>query len=261
MPKTKPFTRKLIKKQTLSEQVAAEIEASIINGSLNGGDALPTEPEISEQFGVSRAVVRDATRMLAAKGLVEAQHGKGVFVTHSPIAPFGDALMLALRRMDASNWDIIQFEQMLYPEVIALAAVNASAEDRHKIEATAAQYLEHHQSIADDEQFDGNSAEIIAFRQAWGQFIQSVFDATHNAVISLLALPLLRVRNINRYINLPDTHTRYETELIDAVVALIKAGDPDEARRKTADLLTLRPEAVQAFMQTPIGEVTTIVLD
>ena len=95
---SKPF-----KKQTLAEQVANSIKESILNGSWTSGEALPTEPEIAQQFGVSRAVVRDATRMLAAKGLVEARHGKGVFVTESPIAPFGDALLLALRRMGASS--------------------------------------------------------------------------------------------------------------------------------------------------------------
>ena len=110
-------------KQTLAEQVAAQIKDAILEGTWGPGEALPTEPQLAEAYDVSRAVVRDATRMLAARGLVEAQHGRGVFVTESQAAAFGDALLLALRRDGATVWDVEQFEQMILPEVCALAAV------------------------------------------------------------------------------------------------------------------------------------------
>jgi len=101
---------------------------------------LPTEPELAAQFGVSRAVVRDGTRMLAAQGLVEAQHGRGVFVTASPVAAFGDALLLALRREGASAWDVERFEQMVMPEVQAEAARQATVEDVAEIQRLAEAY-------------------------------------------------------------------------------------------------------------------------
>ena len=98
---------------------------------------MPTEPELAGAFGVSRAVIRDATRMLAARGLVQAQHGRGVFVTESQTDAFGEALLLALRRSDASVWDVEQFEQMVFPEVCALASVAASDADLAKIRSLA----------------------------------------------------------------------------------------------------------------------------
>ena len=69
MSQKKSFSQ-AVKKQTLAEQVAETVKESILNGDFEPGEALPTEPELAEAFGVSRAVVRDATRMLAAKGLV-----------------------------------------------------------------------------------------------------------------------------------------------------------------------------------------------
>ena len=121
MTTTTPLPRR-----TLAEQMADGLTEAILAGQWAAGAALPTEPELAAQFGVSRAVVRDATRMLVARGLVDARHGRGVFVTASGAAPFGDALLLALRRAGATVWDVERFEQMVLPVVAAEAARHAS---------------------------------------------------------------------------------------------------------------------------------------
>jgi DNA-binding FadR family transcriptional regulator len=63
------------------EAVMLETVRQIVYGELPPGTALPTEPELAQRFSVSRHVVREAVRMLAAKGLVQARHGSGVWVT------------------------------------------------------------------------------------------------------------------------------------------------------------------------------------
>ncbi len=50
----------------LADSIATEIEA----GKYKLGDRLPTERELAEQFGVSRATVRSALRELQQLGLV-----------------------------------------------------------------------------------------------------------------------------------------------------------------------------------------------
>ncbi|MBC8130383.1 MAG: FadR family transcriptional regulator [Rhizobiaceae bacterium] len=50
--------------------VAAELGCKIASGALAAGTILPTEAEMQQQYGVSRTVVREAVRHLAAKGLV-----------------------------------------------------------------------------------------------------------------------------------------------------------------------------------------------
>ena len=256
MLNSKPF-----KKQTLAEQVADIIEESIVSGVLQGGDSLPTEPEISEQFGVSRAVVRDATRMLAAKGLVEARHGKGVFVTHTQVDAFGDALLLALRRMGATNWDVAQFEQMLYPEIMALAAANATEADIAHIEQAVTDYLALHATLVDGDISDEDSAEVQQFRRLWAVFNQTLFDATHNKVVMLLAQPLVQLHAPRDWIGLQGDVIQYEAELLHKFSAMIAAGDPDAAREQTHALMALPPEGVAAMQQAAVGTVTTIVLE
>jgi GntR family transcriptional regulator len=62
--------------QQLAEYLAGEISA----GRYKPYDRLPTEPELSERFGVSRITVRQAIEHLLKQGLVERKQGKGTFV-------------------------------------------------------------------------------------------------------------------------------------------------------------------------------------
>lgn len=55
--------------ERLSEIVARSIGRRIVSGEYMPGDTLPTEPRIQAEFGVSRTAVREAIRLLSAKGL------------------------------------------------------------------------------------------------------------------------------------------------------------------------------------------------
>lgn len=66
--------------ETLPHRVAAFLSREISSGELNPGARLPTEQELSEKFGVSRNVVREAIAQLRADGMIEARQGIGAFV-------------------------------------------------------------------------------------------------------------------------------------------------------------------------------------
>lgn len=65
-----------------SVQIAAAIRAAIVSGDLISDSRLPSEAELSEQFGVSRPTVREALKRLAAQNLIRTQRGAtgGAFV-------------------------------------------------------------------------------------------------------------------------------------------------------------------------------------
>ena len=66
----------------LSSQIAQSIRAAIVSGDLISDARLPSEAELSEQFGVSRPTVREALKRLAAQNLIRTQRGAtgGAFV-------------------------------------------------------------------------------------------------------------------------------------------------------------------------------------
>lgn len=260
----KPLVSKPVKRQTLAAQMAATIQELILSGELESGATLPTEPELAEQFGVSRAVVRDATRILMAQGLVEVRHGLGVFVTPAQNEAFGEALLLALRRAGATVWDVEQFEQVIFPEVIALASTTATAEEIAEIRRLIASYLElyaQHQTT-----WWGHAevpvAELERLRAAYQKVMQAIFAATHNQVFQQLAQPLLKLRNLRSWREedegTPETTTQREASYFNQLMEVIAAGDPAQARATTTRLMRLPPEAIEAMRQTPIGEIPII---
>nr|WP_178125970.1 FadR/GntR family transcriptional regulator [Pseudomonas sp. Fl5BN2] len=67
-------------KGTLADQVTAALKAHIASGEALPGSRLPTEPVLSERFGVSRTVIREAVSRLKSAGLVEVRQGSGTVV-------------------------------------------------------------------------------------------------------------------------------------------------------------------------------------
>lgn len=260
----KPLSSKPIKKQTLAEQMAETIQALILSGELESGATLPTEPELAEQFGVSRAVVRDATRILMAQGLVEVTQGLGVFVTPAQNEAFGQALLLALRRAGATVWDVEQFEQIILPEVMALAASTATeaeiAEIRRLAEAYLADFARHQAQWWAKE--DTPEAELEPLREGYRTLMQAIFKATHNQVFQQLARPLLKLRNFRTWRDdepaLLETAIKIETEFMHQLIDALAAQDPAQARAVTTRLLQLPPEAIESMRQTPVGEIPLI---
>lgn len=64
-------------------QVEQALATQIRRGAIPAGSRLPTEPELSEYFGVSRSVIRQAIRRLIATGIVGSRRGIGSFVVQN----------------------------------------------------------------------------------------------------------------------------------------------------------------------------------
>jgi DNA-binding FadR family transcriptional regulator len=262
MSKRALFSRP-VERKTLAAQMAETVQEYILSGELGAGATLPTEPELAQQFGVSRAVVRDATRILMAQGLVEVQHGRGVFVTLAQNEAFGAALLLALRRAGATVWDVEQFEQIIFPEVAALAASAATdaeiAAMQQALQDYSVAFAEHQAQWWEQA---APPAELERLRSIYQALMQRVFAATHNQVFQQLARPLLHLRSMRQWATgegeTPETMTERETRHLRQVLDAIAARDAEQARASVKRLVQLPPQAVQAMRQTPVGEVPVI---
>ncbi len=74
-----PGDLELLRTSSLTGVVERELEHLILNGELKPGERL-NEIRLSTRFGISRGPLREATRSLAARGLVETVRNRGVFV-------------------------------------------------------------------------------------------------------------------------------------------------------------------------------------
>ena len=70
-----PITRK-----SLAQAVAGKLVAFLLDGTFPDGIQLPSERQLMNQLGVSRATLREALRTLEESGLIESKPNVGWFV-------------------------------------------------------------------------------------------------------------------------------------------------------------------------------------
>jgi GntR family transcriptional regulator, transcriptional repressor for pyruvate dehydrogenase complex len=107
----------------LAEHIARSLSEEIASGRLRPGDRLPTEHFLSENFGVSRNVVREAIASLRAQGLIESRQGIGAFVAmaRQPLEPL-QHVSAQLLEGDNTIRNMFEVRAALESQAAALAA-------------------------------------------------------------------------------------------------------------------------------------------
>ena len=118
-----------IQTERLYKQIVEQIERRIAAGDLRAGDQLPAEPELAQQFAVSRTAVREAVKALCEKGLLEIRPGRGTFVINERPDVMRHTLSL-LTKLDPIEGarSLVEVREMLEPAIAALAALRITDE-------------------------------------------------------------------------------------------------------------------------------------
>ncbi|PSW01425.1 FadR/GntR family transcriptional regulator [Photobacterium lipolyticum] len=219
--------QRLVVNRNLSYKLAESIGQRILQGETKPGDILPGEVELGEMYGVSRTAVREAIKMLAAKGMVLPRPRIGTRVLPKRNWNYLDQDLLAWLNFDEHPELVAEFQQVrltLEPEAAALTALNASDGDRDELQAL----MQEMHSLG--EHFDQNKwievdtryHQLIYF--ASGNHFISPFGNLFKAVFE----NYFRIITRDRLLKL-DIHQR----IVDGIIAR----DPDAARRATVELL------------------------
>jgi GntR family transcriptional repressor for pyruvate dehydrogenase complex len=138
-----------------------ELAARIRDGRLPPGAKLPTEAEVTGEFGVSRTVVREALSKLQAAGMVQTRHGVGTFVVGPGEAGgfrIGPEQLETLRDVIA----MLELRIGVEAEAAGLAAQRRSEENlavmREALDAFAAAVEAGQDSVAADYRFHAEIA-------------------------------------------------------------------------------------------------------
>ena len=116
-----------LKPANLTDQLSSAMTARIASGALAPGSRLPTEQELSSEFGVSRTVVREAISRLKSEGLVETRQGSGAFVAQSKLGMPFRIDPVSVDSLEATL-EILELRLAVESEAAALAAERASAD-------------------------------------------------------------------------------------------------------------------------------------
>src|SRR5215212_823443 len=119
--------RTQLRRETLSEQVADGLIALIERDELAPGALLPSEATLAAEFGVSRPVVREALKALAAKDVIAIANGKGAIVQPMTSAPLKDFFQRALRNRHATAIELLEVRKGIEVQSATLAAQRRTA--------------------------------------------------------------------------------------------------------------------------------------
>ena len=195
----------------------------IVSGELPPGSLLPTEPEMSARFGVSRPVVREALRVLGAKGLIEVRHGSGTRVT-APDRwdPLDPAILAGMRGRGADAGvlrDLLEARTIIECEVAALAAERADADDLMGLDAALKTMRT---ALHDPPRFvNGDSA-----------FHLTLLRAARNRVLERMTQPMHELLLYSQALTdaIPGVLSRALGEH-EAIFNAVRRGDPSAARK------------------------------
>jgi GntR family transcriptional repressor for pyruvate dehydrogenase complex len=167
---------------TLAQHVGAQLEALIVQQRFREGERLPPERELAERFRVSRTVVREAVRGLAAKGLLEVKAGSGTLVRAPSSQTVADSMTLLLSMSGGATPDkVVEVRRIIEAEIAALAALRRTDEDLAAMEEilrTAAGNLEDPTTFIDTD---------VAFHQALAQATQNeLFSAMLASIVNVM---------------------------------------------------------------------------
>jgi len=168
------------------------IGEAIVAGRYAIGGTLPAEPLLCDEFGVSRTVVREAVKSLAAKGLLVAGPKVGTRVLPSDSWNWFDPDVVAWQTQAGLTReflrDLQELRRVVEPAAVRMAAERATARDIAEIEAAYAgmrQAIEHGGDyVANDLRFHqgllraGGNRMMVQMSKAIGALLRTSFEVS-----------------------------------------------------------------------------------
>ena len=130
MPPSHMF-KTVSKSEKVSDNIIAQIRDPVLSGQLKPGDRLASEKELIEQFGVSKATMREALRVLEVMGLIEIRKGTtgGAFVAEVDMKTTINSIINFIHFKPVSIKEITMLRYFIEPSVARIACIKRTDND------------------------------------------------------------------------------------------------------------------------------------
>ena len=214
---------------SLTQQVVQELGIAIVTGKFSADRPFPKESEICEQFGASRSIVREAIKVLNAKGLLSARPRRGTSVRPEKDWNLLDPDVLYWMLKRRFNLDLlIDFTRArlaIEPAAAAEAARSASPQQQRKMATMLARMEQAAQGTLDPLETDVD-------------FHLSILEASNNPFFYNMS-PVIEtalnfsIRFTNRQLRQRVASVAEHAVILDAILSR----DADKAAKETRGLL------------------------
>ena len=215
---------KPIKPRKIYEQIVEQVKAMIVEGNLKPGDRLPSEREMADKLGVSRASVREALSALHLVGLVEIKSGEGTFIRQTNVDSIVEPLALALLMERDTDGEILEVRKGLEVEAAGLAAQRRDDRDLAKM-----------REILDEMKQDISQAKFGERSDL--EFHCTIAQASQNVLITRLMNAVAdtienTMRNSRQKLYSTKSMSKELLDNHEGIYEAIKNGDAMEARKR-----------------------------
>ncbi len=212
----------------LPDEIARSISEAIASGQLKPGDRLPTEHDLSAQFGVARTVVREAVSLLKYDGVITPKRGVGAFVTE-PNARSAFRISTACFEKRRQLVQLLELRTGVQAEASALAAAARSPKDLARIGLHLAEMADATDEGPDyaEQRFDAETAFYRAITEASGNdyYVEFVGMIERNVTENLRSVAVKNAMAAEWGRDVLEEHR--------AVYQALERGDAERARTAT----------------------------
>lgn len=232
---SRPLSGKFLINASVHTSVAHEIGSRIVRGDFQPGTYLPNETQWADYFGVSRSAVREAIKMLMAKGLLSSRPKVGTWVQSRESWNLLDRDVLSWYANSPDSGSFLrtvqEFRYIIEPEAAALAAERHSNEQMQEITQAAS---------------DMGTAPTLSERtRADTRFHLAILKASGNdLLIPLGTLIESALNNLFVYVTREANSLRHAQDLHEAIEEKIRLRRPEEARKAVRRLLANTDEMI-----------------
>ena len=172
-------------KTSLSERIADAVYEQIVTmKKYSPGDKLPNENDLAQEFGVSRATLREAIRSLVTQGVLEVVHGRGTFVSKE-VKNYRDVQFGDLGKLRMKLIDVFELRRVVEKEAVAMACERATDEEIEAILRAGKQVASCITERADRTPADAQFHQLIAIA-SHNEFMVHLVPMIYRAVSDTL---------------------------------------------------------------------------
>ena len=175
-------------KEDLSDRAARELRTAILAGDYEPGERLPSERELSEQFGVDRHTLRSAVHELELLGLIQRRQGAGAHVLPYQETATLDLVPFLIHKPGTDEIDleivasVVDVGNIVYDGVVGLVAARADEDD-----------LAVMQAALDDFEQATRTGSVHDIVEADQRLLRSIVRGAHSIVCDLFVNSLDRM--------------------------------------------------------------------
>src|ERR1700681_5010422 len=129
MPSPSSASRRPVADTRVTAMLIAKFKHLISRGSIAPGSKFPPERELAKEFGVNRASLRQALKVLEIMGVLTQRVGDATYLSASAETILKEPLDFLILLDDLSHHELFETRLIVEPELAARAAERATVED------------------------------------------------------------------------------------------------------------------------------------